>query len=197
MHINTLPSKQRDIIFIHNNMCISRNFSANCYFINGLILFYTTLVFKTLCFRFLRVLSQSCCSSFLPTSTCLGFFCFSTFLYGCSPDIVCSLDSFDIFIFIIYIFSSPEPKRWAEGSGWAIMITCHLLSSIHLSSVHTFERPPLKPLGQLSSNFMWSLLLKEDWKKICTNGHGQLIMMATMLIYGKNTLKSSPEPRKL
>ena len=36
----------------------------------------------------------------------------------------------------------------------------------------------------------------EGGLKICTNGHGPLIKMATMRIYGKN-LKSSPEPRKL
>ena len=38
----------------------------------------------------------------------------------------------------------------------------------HLPSVQKYlwTTSPLKPLGQFSSNFMWSLLLKRDWKFI-------------------------------
>ena len=52
-------------------------------------------------------------------------------------------------------FSSPELKAW----GWAIVVTCRPSVCPHL-----WMTSPLKPLGQFSSNFMWSFLLKVDWK---------------------------------
>ena len=45
---------------------------------------------------------------------------------------------------------------------------------------------PLKPLGQCSSNFIWSLLRLGEQKIACLNGRGPLTKMAAMLIYVKN-----------
>ena len=71
----------------------------------------------------------------------------------------------------------------------------------HLRSVICQSIPCLStPLNGFSATpgpifyFMWS----PSWGlKICTDGHGLLIKMAAMTIYGKNTYKSSPEPRQL
>ena len=47
---------------------------------------------------------------------------------------------------------------------WAIVITPRP-SSVRLSvRSHFWTTSPLKSLGQISSNFMWSLVLKGDWK---------------------------------
>ena len=54
---------------------------------------------------------------------------------------------------------------------------------------------PLEPLGQCCSNFLMSLLGAGE-RKIAKNGHGPLIRMVATHIYGKNLLKSSPEPNK-
>ena len=77
------------------------------------------------------------------------------------------------------IFSSPELK----AHGWANRIP------VTPSSVPPqFQTSSLKPLGQLNSNF-------KDWgTKVCSNGPGHMTKMAAMPIYGKNPLKSSPEP---
>ena len=55
------------------------------------------------------------------------------------------------------IFSSPEPK----AHGWANSIPVTLASVRRLSSVRPqFQTSsPLKPLGQLNSNFIWRLLM--------------------------------------
>ena len=84
------------------------------------------------------------------------------------------------------IFSSPEPK----AHGWANSIP------VTPSSVrqHFQTSSPLKPLGQLNSNFIWWLL--DVGTKVCSNGHGHMTKMAARPIYGKNPLKSSsPEPK--
>ena len=47
---------------------------------------------------------------------------------------------------------------------------------------------PLKPLSQICSNFMWSLLMLGEQKN-CRNGRGPLTKMAAMPIYGKKPLK--------
>ena len=50
------------------------------------------------------------------------------------------------------------------------MSCCDHYPSVCLSiSSHLWTISPLKPLGQISSNFMWSLVLKGDWKR--TNDH--------------------------
>ena len=47
---------------------------------------------------------------------------------------------------------------------------------------------PLKPLGQLNSNFIWRLL--RTWKrKFVSYGPGHMTKMAATPIYGKNPLK--------
>ena len=53
----------------------------------------------------------------------------------------------------------------AKGSGWAIVITCRT-SSVCRSFIHKhlWTTSSLKPLGQFSSNLLWSLLLKGGWK---------------------------------
>ena len=73
------------------------------------------------------------------------------------------------------LFSSPEPK--AHGGAYSIPVTP--------GSVHQHQTSsPLKPLGQLNSNFIWRLL-----RKVCSNGPGHMTKMAAMPIYGKNPLK--------
>ena len=53
------------------------------------------------------------------------------------------------------IFSSPEPK----ARGWANSIPVTPASVCHLSVRQHFQTSsPLKPLGQLNSNFIWRLL---------------------------------------
>ena len=55
-----------------------------------------------------------------------------------------------------------------------------------------FQTSPLKPLGQLNSNYIWRLL---RMREVCSNGPGHMTKMAATPIYGKNPLKiSSPEP---
>ena len=54
------------------------------------------------------------------------------------------------------VFSSPEPK----AHGWANSIPV-TLSSIRQ---HFQTSSPLKPLGQLNSNFIWRLLRMREWK---------------------------------
>ena len=58
-------------------------------------------------------------------------------------------------------FSSPEPK----APRWAISIPV-TPSSVRPSSVrqHFQTSSPLKPLGQLNSNFIWRLLRMGEWK---------------------------------
>ena len=55
--------------------------------------------------------------------------------------------------------------------------------------VHNVQTYPLKPLGQLKPNFMWSRLGKGGTKQYI-NGPGHMTKMATTPIYGKNLLKS-------
>ena len=59
--------------------------------------------------------------------------------------------------------------------------------SVCLSSIrqHFQTSSPLKPLGQLNSNVIWRLL---------RTGERKFVQMATTPTYGKNPLKSSPEP---
>ena len=61
-------------------------------------------------------------------------------------------------------------------------------TSVRPSSVgqHFQTSSPLKPLGQLNSNFIWRLL---RGTKVCSNGPGHMTKMAAMPIYGKNPLK--------
>ena len=100
-------------------------------------------------------------------------------------------------MFCVVVFSSPVR---VEGSGWAVVITCHL-SSVVCPSVHGL----LTPLNDFSSETPWPIFFRlymeisvNGETKTCSNGYGSLIKMATMPIYGKNTHKfSSPEPRKL
>ena len=76
---------------------------------------------------------------------------------------------------------------------------CDHFPSVVRLSVNTFERPPLNPLGEFSSNLSWAFCQSGvGGIKICTNGHGPLSKMADMPI-NRKTLKhpSSPEPRKL
>ena len=60
----------------------------------------------------------------------------------------------------IFVAITPFKLTWAEGSGWAVVITCRS------SSVHIFEQPPLKPLGQFSCGtenlFKWSWSVNQD-----------------------------------
>ena len=58
--------------------------------------------------------------------------------------------------------------------------------SVHRPSLrqHFQTSSPLKPLGQLNSNFKWTL------KKVWTNGPGHMTKMAAMPIYGKTSLKN-------
>ena len=53
---------------------------------------------------------------------------------------------------------------WAEGSGWAIVITFHL-SSVH-PSIYPLNNFSSATTGPVPSNFMWSHVLKEDLKFI-------------------------------
>ena len=66
----------------------------------------------------------------------------------------------DFFLFVLFVFSSPEPPAQDD-----------LLWS------YTVRRPSFRPstplnnfssetLGKISSNFMWSLLLKGDWNSL-------------------------------
>ena len=77
------------------------------------------------------------------------------------------------------VLSSPE-----QGSGWAIVITCYQSSSVR----------PFTPLNDFSSVTPEPIFFKlhvepsvKEELKIYTNGHGPLIKMAAMPIYGKNT----------
>ena len=56
--------------------------------------------------------------------------------------------------------SSPEAKAQDELL-WSLPVCCPL--SVVLPSIHTFERPPLKPLVQISSNQV-EPSVKGDWK---------------------------------
>ena len=48
---------------------------------------------------------------------------------------------------------------------------------------------PLKPLSQLCSNFIWSLLRSKAMKD-CEDGPGPLTKMPAMPIYGKKNVKN-------
>ena len=76
------------------------------------------------------------------------------------------------------------------------MITCHQSSSVH--------RCPATTLNDFSSETPGPILVKlhvepsvKRGLKIFSYGSGQLIKITAMSIYGKNTKKSFPEPRKL
>ena len=64
--------------------------------------------------------------------------------------------------FFTCVISSPEPK----AHGWANSIPVTPLSVRRLSSVrqHFQTSSPLKPLGQLNSNFIWRLLRTREQK---------------------------------
>ena len=85
----------------------------------------------------------------------------------------CVLYKNDNSAFLAHLSMAQDEKVWS------------LAVCIHLS-VHTFER--------LSSVTPWPIFFKlhvepsfQGGLKIYTNGHGLLIKMATMPIYGKNT----------
>ena len=82
-------------------------------------------------------------------------------------------------------------------SGWAIVITCR--PSSVCPSVHTFERPPLKPLGQYFFKIHVQPSVYKRGLKICTNGHGPLIKMEPcpyMVKTPKNLLLQNQESFK-
>ena len=87
---------------------------------------------------------------------------------------------FFLFFFCFFFFSSPEPKAQDERLR---MSCCDLIASV-VRPFTIWTTSPLKPLGQFSSKFMWSLLLKWDLK-FYKNGHGLLITVAASPIYGK------------
>ena len=77
---------------------------------------------------------------------------------------------------------------WAEGSGWAVVITPLLPSrlSVH-PSVHTFERLLSEILGPNFFKLHVEPCVKRGLQ-ICTNGHGPLIKMAAMPVYSSHRL---------
>ena len=97
-----------------------------------------------------------------------------------------------------YYYSSPE----LYGSGWAIvwlrMSYCDHLLSVICRRPQLWTTSPLKPLGQFSSNFMWSLLLKEDWKivQMITVRHSRLPPCPYMVKTLKNLLLQNQESFK-
>ena len=59
----------------------------------------------------------------------------------------------------------------------------------------TISKSPLKPPGQLNSNFIWRLLRTRE-RKFCSNGPGHMTKMAATPIYGKNILKIFSRSRR-
>ena len=59
-----------------------------------------------------------------------------------------------------------EPCIWPFYGKVKFSSVCICMSPIHLygKNVDNFKWPPLKPLGQYCSNFMWSLLGAGEWK---------------------------------
>ena len=97
------------------------------------------------------------------------------------------------FFWSFHIFSSPEPKAQNELL-WSLPIPLCLSVHSHLWMTS------LKPLGQISSNFMWSLMLKGHWKlvKIVTVHKSRLppcpcpcIALLRLIYNGKPQKKSS------
>ena len=95
---------------------------------------------------------------------------------------------------LFLIFSSPELKTHDELL-WSL--------TIRRLSISPFNHSSLCPhhiasgtTGPIFFKFHLEPSVKEGLK-ICWNGHGPLIKMATMPIYGKNIQRSSPQPWKL
>ena len=83
------------------------------------------------------------------------------------------------------IFSSPE-----QGSGWAIVITFRPLSAVRFPPSVRRPSTPLNDFSETPGLVFFNLYVErsvDGGLKNCTYGHGPLIKMAAMPIYGKNT----------
>ena len=67
---------------------------------------------------------------------------------------------------------------------WVCMYVCQ----------HFQTSSPLKPLGRLKPNSIWSLLGMVE-RNFCSNSPGHMTKVAAMPIYDKNLKISSPEPK--
>ena len=93
--------------------------------------------------------------------------------------------SISLSIFVCTVHTIKYGNRWRDNLVFFFVIFSSPMSIQRPSSVlqHFQTSFPLKPLGQLNSNFM------DARTKVSSNSPGHMTKMAAMPIYGKNPLK--------